>query len=202
MHVVHGHCGPLGPYAGPHTSWDPVMGSHVFVRPDEGLAGLVGSVVGFGFGRLVSSFVGAGGLGFSCPTGPLPGTAPPPRGWGRGGAGPPRRWWWCPGIPPKRHHPSAHGHRGRCPSLPRWDRGRGRPSRRSEGRDDRPCSRPLHPQPWGCRSWSWGGMGGGGLGGVGGFGGGDALRRPCGGGGGGGFGHFAMGDRHVVALRP
>ena len=39
------------------------MGSHVFVGPDGGLAGLVGSVVGFGFGRLVSSFVGAGGVG-------------------------------------------------------------------------------------------------------------------------------------------
>ena len=67
MHVVHGHCGPLGPYAGPHTSWDPVMGSHVFVGPDGGLAGLVGSVVGVGFGRLVSSFVGPGGFGFFLP---------------------------------------------------------------------------------------------------------------------------------------
>ena len=45
MHVVHGHCGPLGPYAGPHTSWDPMMWSHVFVSRDGGLAGLVGSVV-------------------------------------------------------------------------------------------------------------------------------------------------------------
>ena len=43
------------------------MGSHVFVGPDGGLAGLVGSVVGFGFGGLVSSFVGAGGLGFFLP---------------------------------------------------------------------------------------------------------------------------------------
>ena len=43
------------------------MGSHVFVGPDVGLAGLVGSVVGFGFGGLGSSFVGAGGLGFFLP---------------------------------------------------------------------------------------------------------------------------------------
>ena len=67
MYVVHGHCGPLGPHAGPHTSWDPVVGSHIFAGPDGGLVGLVelvGSVVGFGFGGLVFSFVGAGGLGF------------------------------------------------------------------------------------------------------------------------------------------
>ena len=63
MHVVHA----LGPYADPHTSWDPVMGSHIFVGPDGGLAGLVGLVVGFGCGRLVSWFVGAGGLVFFLP---------------------------------------------------------------------------------------------------------------------------------------
>ena len=67
MYVVHGHCGPLGPYPGPHTSWDPVVGSHIFAGPDGGLVGLVGSVVGFGFRGLVSSFVGAGGLGFFLP---------------------------------------------------------------------------------------------------------------------------------------
>ena len=45
------------------------MGSYVFVGPDGGLAGLVGSVVGFGFGRVVSLFVlgGGGGLGFFLP---------------------------------------------------------------------------------------------------------------------------------------
>ena len=64
MYVVHGHCGPLGPHAGPTTSWDPIVGSHIFAGPD---GGLVGSMVGFGFGGLVSSFVGAGGLGFLLP---------------------------------------------------------------------------------------------------------------------------------------
>ena len=67
MYVVHGHCGPSGPYPGPHTSWDPVLGSHIFAGPDGGLVGLVGLVgwvVGFGFGGLDSSFVGAVGLGF------------------------------------------------------------------------------------------------------------------------------------------
>ena len=70
MYVVHDHCGPLGPYLGPHTSWDPVVGSHIFTGPDGGLVGLVGfvgSVVGFAFGGLDSSFVGAGGLGFFLP---------------------------------------------------------------------------------------------------------------------------------------
>ena len=43
------------------------MGSHIFAGPDGGLVGLVGSVVGFRFGGLVSSFVGAGGLGFFLP---------------------------------------------------------------------------------------------------------------------------------------
>ena len=41
---------------------------------------------------------------------------------------------------------------------------------------------------------------GGGLGGVGGFGGADGLCRLCGGDGGGGFGFFATGDRRVVTL--
>ena len=70
MYVVHGHCCPLGPHVGPHTSWDPVVGSHIFAGPDGrlvGLVGLVGSVVGFRFGGLDSSFVGAGGLGFFLP---------------------------------------------------------------------------------------------------------------------------------------
>ena len=42
MHVVHGNHGPLGPYVGPHTSWDPVAGSHIFVGGEGG--GLVGFV--------------------------------------------------------------------------------------------------------------------------------------------------------------
>ena len=62
LFLVHGHCGPLGPYPGPHTSWDPVVGSHIFAGPDGGLVGLVGSVVGFAFGGLGVSFVGVGGL--------------------------------------------------------------------------------------------------------------------------------------------
>ena len=164
MYVVHGHCGPLGPHAGPHTSWDPVVGSHIFAAPDGGLVGLVGlvgSVVGFRFGGLVSSFAGAGVWAFSCPTGPRPGTARPPRGWGRAGAGPPRRGSCRPGIPPKQHHTSVHGYHGRCPStlslpsLPRWGRVKGRPSRRSDPRDGRPSSQ----HPWGCRSWLGGEMG-------------------------------------------
>ena len=191
-------CGPLGPYVRPHTSWDPVMGSHVFVGPDGGVAGLVGSVVGFGFGRLVSSFVGVRVWAFSCPTGPLPGTAQPPPGLGRGGAEAPRRGWSHPGIPPKRHHTSARGYHGWCPSLPVWGRGRGRPSGRLDRRDGRPSSRSLHP--WGRRSWSgvWAVAV---FGGVGRFGGSDRLCRPCGGGGAGAFGLFAMGERRVVALR-
>ena len=161
MYVVHGHCGPLGPYPGPHTSWDPVVGSHIFAGPDGGLVGLVGLiglvglVVGFAFGGLDSSFVGAGVWPFSCPPpGPLPGAARPPRGWGRGGAGPPRRGWCRPGIPPKRHRTSARGYHGRCPSLPLWGRVRGRPSQRSDPQDGRPSS--WHP--WGCPSWWWGGL--------------------------------------------
>ena len=70
LYVVHGHCGPLGPYPGPHTSWDPVVGSHIFAGPDGGLVGLVGlvgSVVGFAFGGVDSSFVGVGGWGFFLP---------------------------------------------------------------------------------------------------------------------------------------
>ena len=70
MYVVYGHCGPLGPYPGPHTSWDPVVGSHIFAGRDGGLVGLVGFVglvVGFAFGGLVSSFFGAGGLDFFLP---------------------------------------------------------------------------------------------------------------------------------------
>ena len=120
----------------------------------------------------------------SCPPPtPLPGAARPPRGWGGEGSGSPRRGWCRPGIPAKRHRTSARGYHGRCPSLPRWGRVRGRPSRRSDPRDGRPSSR----HPWGCRSWWWweGGVCGGGLGWVGGFGGGDGLHRPCGGGGGG-----------------
>ena len=45
------------------------MGSHVFVGPDGGLAGLLGWLVGFGFGGLDSSFVRVGGLGFYLPDG-------------------------------------------------------------------------------------------------------------------------------------
>ena len=73
LFLVHGHCGPLGPYRGPHTSWDPVVGSHIFAGPDGGfvglvgLVGLVGSVVGFTFGGLDASFVGVGGLAFFWP---------------------------------------------------------------------------------------------------------------------------------------
>ena len=72
--LVHGHCGPLGPYPGPHTSWDPVVGSHIFAGPEGGLVGLlglvglVGSVVGFAFGGLGVSFVGVGGLVFFGPS--------------------------------------------------------------------------------------------------------------------------------------
>ena len=73
MYVVHGHCGPLGPYPGPHTSLDPVVGSHIFAGPDGWLVGLVGlvwlvgSVVGFAFSGLDASFVGLGGLAFFLP---------------------------------------------------------------------------------------------------------------------------------------
>ena len=73
MYVVHGHRGPLGPHPGPHTSWDPVVGSHIFASPDGGLVGLVwlvglvGPVVGFAFGGLDASFVGVGGLAFFLP---------------------------------------------------------------------------------------------------------------------------------------
>ena len=64
MYVVHGHCGPLNPDAGPHTSWDHVVGSHIFAGPDGGsvgLVGLVGSVVGFGF-RGLGLFLARPGL--------------------------------------------------------------------------------------------------------------------------------------------
>ena len=66
MYVVHGHCGPLGPYPGPHISWE----SHIFAGPDGGLVGLVGlvgSVLGFAFGGLDASFVGVGGLAYFLP---------------------------------------------------------------------------------------------------------------------------------------
>ena len=73
MLVVHGHCGPLGPYLGLHTSLDPVVGSHIFAGPDGGLVGLVGlgglvgSVVGFALGGLDASFLGVGGSAFFLP---------------------------------------------------------------------------------------------------------------------------------------
>ena len=162
MFVVHGHCGPLGPYPGPHTSWDPVVGPHIFAGPDGGivglvgLVGLVGSVVGFAFGGLDASFVGVGGLAFFLPAARASSQCRSASSvWGRGRSGSPRRGWCRPGIPPKRHHTSARGYHGRCPSLPRWGRVRGRPSRRSDPRDGHPSSR----HPWGCRSWWWGGGG-------------------------------------------
>ena len=74
MSLVHGHCGPLGSYPGPHTSWDPVVGSHIFAGPDGGsvglvgLVGLVGSVVGFAFGGLGVLFVGVADLVFLWPS--------------------------------------------------------------------------------------------------------------------------------------
>ena len=46
MCVVQSYRGPWGPYMGPHTSWDPVAGSHIFVGLDGGLVGFVGSVRG------------------------------------------------------------------------------------------------------------------------------------------------------------
>ena len=178
VYVSHGHCGPLVPYPGPHTSWDPVVGSHTFAGADGGLVGLVGlvgSVVGFALGGLDSSFVGAGVWAFSCPPGPLPGTALPPRGWGKGGSGTPRTGW-CARV----FHPNGT-------VLPPMDTANGALLYPGGVRDvdDRPEDR-IHGavvRLGGVNlGWRRGGAGRWRFSGVGGFGGGDGLRRPCGGG--------------------
>ena len=154
----------------------------------------MGSVLRFGSGWLVSSFVGAGVWAFSCP---FPSTARPPRGWERGAARPRHRGWCRPGIPPKRHHTSARGYHGRCPSLPRWGRVRGQRSRRSDPREV-----VLLPGIFGGVGLGWGRWAVAVLGMVGGFGGGDGLRRPCSGCGRGEVWPFVTGVCCVVALRP
>ena len=100
MCVVHGHRGPLGPYVGRHTSWDPVVGSYIFVGPDAGLLWFVGSVVGFwSLSGLVGESLclwgwGVETWGYSGPLGHL-----------GDGVGPPRKGWCCLGISPKQRHP-------------------------------------------------------------------------------------------------
>ena len=62
------------------------MGSHVFAGPDGGLVGLVelvASVVGFAFGGLDASFVGAEGFGLLLAR--PPGLFPVPLGFLEGG---------------------------------------------------------------------------------------------------------------------
>ena len=76
MLVVHGHRGPLGPYVGPHTLWDPVAGPHIFVGPDGRVSGVRGAGglvrVVLGVSRRVSLLVcGGGGVCLVVPLAPL-----------------------------------------------------------------------------------------------------------------------------------
>ena len=147
---------PLGPYAGPHTSWDPVMASHVFVGPDGGLAGLVGSVVGFGFRGLVSSFVGAGVWAFLA----RPGLVPVPLGL-LGGGEEEGAGHLVEGGAARVFHPNGT-------ILPPVDTTDGAPLYPGGVGllDDRPTigfsgRSSFFSAPLGCRSWSGGGGGGG-----------------------------------------
>ena len=63
MCVVHSHRGPLGPYMGPHTLHDPVVGSHIFGVWAVGLVGWLGLGLILGLvGAFVGVLVGDGGL--------------------------------------------------------------------------------------------------------------------------------------------
>ena len=189
MYVVHGHCGPLGPYPGPHTAGDRVVGSHIFADPDGGLVGLVGSVVAIVLGGLDSSFVGAGGLCFFLPARASSGYL---EGGEEEGAG---HLVECGAA--RVFHPNGTIRPPMDTAIGAllYPAGVGDVGDRP---DDRIGGTVVHLRGVGLgRGEGWAVAV---LGELAGLGGGDGLHRPCGGGRGGGLGLFGSGDHPVATL--